>query len=187
MLNVFYLRTEGPTRNKFKTKFDGVEVCNACYAAALGYSQRRFKQLKVAHRVYERVAAMHGNTCHLREGAKMMATRESFQEFIGEAGCTQPHRQIRRKVDNLVVPLILLPMNTTKVDVFHLVNEEVKKMVDGEPLSLASFHRMWRNISVGWRPQRTRPRERRSRSSFFCTSDIKWKSDATTGCSRGQL
>jgi hypothetical protein len=82
--------------------------------------------------------------CHLREGAKMMAARESFQEFVGEAGCTQPHRQIRRKVDNLVVPLILLPMNTTKVDVFHLVNEEVKKMVDSEPLSLASFHRMWR-------------------------------------------
>jgi hypothetical protein len=80
----------------------------------------------------------------LREGAKMMAARESFQEFVGEAGCTQPHRQIRRKVDNLIVLLILLPMNTTKVDVFYLVNEEVKKMVDGEPLSLASFYRMWR-------------------------------------------
>jgi hypothetical protein len=40
------------------------------------------------------------------------------------------------------VPLILLPMNTMKVDVFHLVNEEVKKMVDGEPLSLVFFQRM---------------------------------------------
>jgi hypothetical protein len=109
-----------------------------------GYSQRRFKQLKISHRVYGRVAAVHGNTCHLKKGAKMMAAHESFQEFIGEAGCTQPHQQIRRKVDNLVVPLILLPMNTTKVDVFHLVNEEVKKMVDNEPLSLASFHRMWK-------------------------------------------
>jgi hypothetical protein len=45
MLNVFYLRTEGRRRDKFKTKLDGVEVCNACYATALGYSQRRFKQL----------------------------------------------------------------------------------------------------------------------------------------------
>jgi hypothetical protein len=59
----------------------------------------------------------------------MSTAQESFQEFIGEAGCTQPHQQVQRKVDNSVVPLILLPMNTTKVDVFHFVNEEVKKMV----------------------------------------------------------
>jgi hypothetical protein len=30
------------------------------------------------------------------------------------------------------------------VDVFHFVNEEVKKMVGGRPMSIASFHRMWR-------------------------------------------
>jgi hypothetical protein len=88
MLNAFYLGTEGPRRDKFKTKLNGVEVCNACYATALGYSHRRFKQLKVAHQVYGRVATVHGNTCHLREGAKMMAARESFQEFVGEAGCS---------------------------------------------------------------------------------------------------
>ena len=35
-------------------------------------------------------------------------------------------------VDNVVVPLILLPMNTTKNDVFYYVNEEVKKLVDGK-------------------------------------------------------
>jgi hypothetical protein len=74
----------------------------------------------------------------------MSAAHESFQEFVGEAGCTQPYQQIQRKVDNSVVPLILLPMNTTKVDVFHFVNEEVKKMVGGEPVSIASFQRMWR-------------------------------------------
>jgi hypothetical protein len=88
MLNAFYLRTEGPRRDKFKTKLDGVEVCNACYATALEYSQRQFKQLKVAHQVYGRVAAVHGNMCHLRERAKMMAARESFQVFVDEAGCT---------------------------------------------------------------------------------------------------
>jgi hypothetical protein len=74
----------------------------------------------------------------------MSAARESFQAFIREAGCTQPNRQVRRKVENSVVPLILLLMNATKVDVFHFVNEEVKKMVCGEPLSIALFHRMWR-------------------------------------------
>jgi hypothetical protein len=42
------------------------------------------------------------------------------------------------------VLLIFLPMNTTKVDVFYFMNEEVKKMVWREPLSIASFHRMWR-------------------------------------------
>jgi hypothetical protein len=62
MLNAFYQRTEGMRRDKYNTKLDDVEVCNACYAMALGYSQRRFKQLKVTHRVYGRMAAVHGNT-----------------------------------------------------------------------------------------------------------------------------
>jgi hypothetical protein len=74
----------------------------------------------------------------------MSTARESFSDFIRDAGCTHPHRQVRKKVDNSVVPLVLLPMNTTKVDVFYLVNEEVKKIVEGESMSLASFHRMWR-------------------------------------------
>jgi hypothetical protein len=175
MLNAFYQRIEGQRTDKFRTKLDGVEVCNACYAVAVGYSQRRFKQLKLAHRVYERVAVVHGNTCNMRERAKMSATRESFSDFIRDAGCTQPHRQVRKKVDNSVVPLVLLPMNTTKVDVFHLVNEEVKKIVEGESMSLASFHRMWRmdfpHVQI---------------PPFSCTSDIKWKRDATTSCLRGQ-
>ena len=131
-------------REKYKTKFDGVEVCNSCYAMALGYLQRSFKQLKVAHKVYRRVAAVYGNTCYLREQAKMSAARESFTAFVRDAGCTQSHRQVRKKLDNTIVLLILLPMNTIKVDVFHFVNEEVKTLVDGESMSLASFHRLWR-------------------------------------------
>jgi hypothetical protein len=92
MLNAFYQRTEGMRRDKYNTKLDGVEVCNACYAMASGYSQRRFKQLKVAHRVYGRVAAVHGNMCNLRERVKMSAARENFTAFVGNAECTQPHR-----------------------------------------------------------------------------------------------
>jgi hypothetical protein len=38
MLNAFYQRTEGMRRDKYNTKLDGVEVCSACYAMALGYS-----------------------------------------------------------------------------------------------------------------------------------------------------
>jgi hypothetical protein len=79
-------------RDKYNTKLDGMEVCNAYYAMALGYSQRRFKQLKVAHRVYGRVAAVHGNTCNLRERVKMLAAKESFIAFVGDVECTQPYR-----------------------------------------------------------------------------------------------
>jgi hypothetical protein len=67
MLNAFYLPTEGERKDKFNTKLDGVEVCNAYYTIALGYSQRRFEQLKATHQVYGRVAVVHGNTCKLRE------------------------------------------------------------------------------------------------------------------------
>jgi hypothetical protein len=38
MLNAFYQRTKGMRRDKYNTKLDGIEVCNACYAMALGYS-----------------------------------------------------------------------------------------------------------------------------------------------------
>jgi hypothetical protein len=138
MLNAFYQRTEGMRRDKYNTKLDGMEVCNACYVMVLRYSQRRFKQLKVAHRVYGRVAAVHGNTCNLRERAKMSAARESFTAFVGDAGCTQPHCQVRRKMDNSVVPLILLPMNTTKVDVFHFVNEEEGESIGGRGIHVSS-------------------------------------------------
>jgi hypothetical protein len=61
MLNAFYQRIEGQRTDKFRTKLDGVEVYNACYAVAVGYSQRHFKQLKLAHRVYGRVADKNQN------------------------------------------------------------------------------------------------------------------------------
>ena len=122
-------------RDKYKTKLDDMEVCNFCYGMALEYSQRRFKQLKVAHRVYGRIAAVHRNTYNLRERVKMSATRESFTAFVGDVGCTQPHCQIQKKLDNSLVPLILLSMNTRKVDMFHFVNEEVKMLVGRESMS----------------------------------------------------
>jgi hypothetical protein len=134
MLNDFYTITEGQRQNRYDTKLDGVPVCNGCYAAALGYSQRRFKELKQSQHVYGRIQAVHGNVCKLRESAKLSAARECFSTFVDEVGCTQPHRQVQRKNDNSILALVLLPMNTTKVDVFNYVNEEVKRIHDGEPL-----------------------------------------------------
>ena len=100
MLNAFYQRMEEMRRDKYNTKLDGVKVCNSCYVMVLGYLQRRFKQLKVAHKVYGRVATVHGNTCNLRERAKMSAARENFTAFVGDVGCTQSHHQVRKKLDN---------------------------------------------------------------------------------------
>ena len=74
----------------------------------------------------------------------MSAAKQSLEVFVGEVGCQQPHRSMRRKLDNVVLPLILLPMNTTKKDVFYYVNEKVKKLVDGIELSVSSFRRLWR-------------------------------------------
>ena len=142
----FYTRTEGTRRDRFATKLDGKQVCNACYALGVGYSQRRFKQLKVECSIYGRVTAIHGNTLSdpVRESIRMSAADASFKVFVDEAGCPQPHRSIRRKSDNEVVPLILLPMNTMKFDIFNYVNEEVKRMCNGETISMSSFRRMWR-------------------------------------------
>ena len=87
MLNAFFTRSAGMSRDKYEMKLDGRIDCNACYVAALGYSQKNFKQLKTLHIVYGRVAAIHGNTCRRIESAKMSATKESLQVFVSEAGC----------------------------------------------------------------------------------------------------
>ena len=66
--------------------------------------------------IYGRVTAIHGNTLSdpIRESAKMSAAEACFKSFVDEASCPQPHRSIRRKSDNEVLPLVLLPMNTVK-------------------------------------------------------------------------
>jgi len=124
MLSVFFRKTKGRTKQKYETKLNGIDVYNACYATSLSYSQRRFKQLKQSQQVYGKVATVHRNMCHLRKGARMSVAHASFEEFVKEVRCMQPHKQIWRKANNSIDPLILLPINTTKVDVFHYVNEE---------------------------------------------------------------
>jgi hypothetical protein len=132
MLNSFHIWTEGIRRDKYKTKFNSRKVYNSCYATALDYSQRYFKQLKIAQQVYGRVAAVYGNT----------RLEACFAPFVQEAECTQPHRQILQKKENKVVLLVLLPMNTMKIDVFNYMNEEMKKICDREMISLSSFRKM---------------------------------------------
>lgn len=145
MLISFYTWTKRTCRDKFVTKFNDKLICNACYALGIGYSQRRFKELKKDCIIYGGVTAIHGNILSdpLRESTRMSTAEACFKSFVDEAGCPQLHYSIRRKNDNEVVPLILLPMNTVKFDVFNYLNEEVKRICNGETISMSSFRRMW--------------------------------------------
>ena len=42
-----------------------------------------------------------------------------------------------------MVPLVLLPMNTRRQDVMIAVNEEVARLVGGNPLSKCTFYKIW--------------------------------------------
>jgi len=141
MLNAFYSCTDRPTRDKYVTKLDGNVACNAYYIAVLGYFQRCFKQLKTIYHVYGRVATVHGNTCQVKENARMSVARESLYVLENKVGCQQPHRSIRRKTDNAVLPLILLPMITTRLDVF-LLHEWKGEETNGWRMEMlmSSFH-----------------------------------------------
>ncbi len=65
-----------------------------------------------------------------------------FERFVKEAGCAQPHRQCRRRSDNEMMPLVLLPVNTTRKDVFRVVSTNVEKLTSEKSLGTCSFYRM---------------------------------------------
>ena len=65
----------------FSMKLDGKQVCNACSALGVGYSQRHFKQLKVECSVYGRVTTIHSNTLFdpVRESTRMSAAMQALK------------------------------------------------------------------------------------------------------------
>ena len=69
-----------------------------------------------------------------------------FQKYVQDSGCTQPHRQCQRQNDKKMVPLVLLPMNTRREDVFHAVIADVKKITMSKAPGPCSFYRMWRML-----------------------------------------
>ena len=126
--------------DKFETRLYGVSICNGCYAVTLGYSKRRMEELKSDIRSIGitlelfgvecrgRSSALHGNTVLVPQTFVGLQAMESvFEKYVTEIGCTQPHRQCRRRSDNQMVPLILLPMNTRRKDVFHIVVADVER------------------------------------------------------------
>ena len=142
--------------DKFETRICGVSICNGCYAVALGYSKRRIEELKsdirsmgITSEVFGvecsgRSSAVHGNIVHVpRTSVRVQAMESVFEKYVTETGCTQPHRQCRRRSDNQMVPLILLPMNTRREDVFHTVVADVERITKSKAPGPCSFYRLW--------------------------------------------
>ena len=143
--------------DKFETRLCGVSIYNGCYAVALGYSKRRIEELKsdirstgITSEVFGvecsgRSSAVHGNIVHVpRTSVGVQAMESVFEKYVMEIGCTQPHRQCRRRSDNQMVPLILLPMNTRREDVFHIVVADVERITKSKAPRPCSFYRLWR-------------------------------------------
>ena len=65
-----------------------------------------------------------------------------FERFIKEARCIQPHRQCQ-KSDNKMVPLVQLPINSTRMDVFRAVSTNVEKLTVEKSPGNCLFYRMW--------------------------------------------
>ena len=144
-------------KDKFETQLCGVFICNGCYAVALGYSKRRIEELKsdirsigITSEVFGvecsgRSSAVHGNTVHVpRTSVGVQAMESVFEKYVTETGCTQPHRQCRRRSDNQMVPLILLPMNTRRDDMYHTVVADVERITKSKAPGPCSFYRLWR-------------------------------------------
>ena len=142
--------------DNFETKLCGQSVCNGCYVVVLGYSKCHIEELKsviritgIISEVFDiqcrgRSSAIHRNTvCVLQTGLGMQAIESVFQKYVQESGCIQPHRQCQRGNDKTMVPLVLLPMNTRREDVFHIVIADVQKITMTKVPRPYSFYRMW--------------------------------------------
>ena len=131
-------------KDRFDFKLDSQPICNGCYALAVGYSKRRLEELKWSIRSNtEQYVTIHGNSAKQpRTSVQAEATRVAFERYTKECGCPQPDRRSHRKKDKKMVPLVLLPMNTRRQDVMIAVNEEVVRLVGGNPLSKCAFYKM---------------------------------------------
>ena len=156
--------------DKFETRLCGVSIHNGCYAVALSYSKRCIEELKfdirsigITSEVFgvecsRRSSAVHGNTVHSPQTSVDVQAMESiFEKYVMETGCTQPHRQYQRRSDNQMVPLILLPMNTRREDVFYTVIAVVDRITKSKAqdhlfkqrtMPVTLYGSLWRAINV---------------------------------------
>ena len=142
--------------DKFETQLCGVSICNGCYVVALGYSKRRIEELKSDIRSIGitgdlfgvecsgRSLAVHGNIVHVPWTSVGVQAMESvFEKYVTKTGCTQLHRQCRQRSNNQMVPLILLPMNTRRVDVFHTIVADIQRITKSTASGPCLFYCFW--------------------------------------------
>ena len=87
---------------------------------------------------------MYGNTvCVPQTGLGMEAMESICQKYVQDSGYTQLHRQYQRRNDKTMVPLVLLPMNTRREDVFHTVIADIQKITMSKAPRPCSFYCMW--------------------------------------------
>ena len=90
------------------------------------------------------VAAVHENSQRIPEETHTSAARVVLEQYIASAGCPQPHRDIKRLCDGAFRTLVLLPINTRRIDVFDMVNEKIRMLGPQSKISRAAFYRLWR-------------------------------------------
>ena len=105
---------------------------------------RHLKELKWSIKINnEWCSAIYGNSakqpCALVQAE---ATRVAFERYMKECECLQPDCQSYGKEDKKMVSLVLLLMNTRRQDVMDVVNEEIARLVGGNPLSKCAFYKM---------------------------------------------
>ena len=127
-------------RQKFVTRVGGRRVYNGCFAVATGYLQRRLNALKADIRERGRFSTIHGNTHKTKEHTNISAARAVLQNYFKEAGCTQPQRQVVRRKDRTTLPLVLLPMNTTRQDVYDMVSIVIANLGQNISISKSAFY-----------------------------------------------
>ena len=81
---------EARGRPNFTTKLVGHNVCNNCYADAIGYSQRQFKYLKRSILMHERSSGQHGNSDRSRELLHAATCRAMMEAILRNVDVHNP-------------------------------------------------------------------------------------------------
>ena len=74
------------------------------------------------------VAVVHGNSQRIPEEKHTSAARAVLEQYIASVGCPQPHQDIKRLCDGAFRTLVLLPINTRRIDVFDMVNKKIRML-----------------------------------------------------------
>jgi hypothetical protein len=100
------------------------------------------EQLKKNIVIFGRKMAIYGNSCALQE--KRSLQQENALMRLRRKWLPPTTTQFRRWLDNMVQTLVLLPMNTTKSDVYEYVNLKAQKICDRGGISKTTFWKLWR-------------------------------------------